>query len=321
MNITIKKLTYAVAVARHRSISRAARELFVSQSGVSAAIDALESDLGTRLFHRQPARGVVATPAGREILARAQVLLDDVEAFKTFAADRGHDLAGELNVGCFTSLSFIVLPPVLKAFTERYPGITVHLHEGEVGEIQDLLHQGRVDVILSYDTGLRRDFECRVLAPAPPHAVFARDDPLARAPRVLLSDLAEAPMILFDQRVSRGYFQDLFAAAGCAPKIVYRTKTYQTLCELVGSGLGFSLLNLRPPNDVTYHGHDLVRRPLAEPAAAPRLVLAYRTPGGDSPILSAFSMLCQRYIIEHANIFTLGESLESPPPADVGEVA
>ncbi|MCP5374226.1 MAG: LysR family transcriptional regulator [Hyphomicrobiales bacterium] len=313
MNITLKKLAYALAVARHRSIAKAARELNVSPSAVAAAVDALEAELGSRLFHRQPARGVVATSAGREILARAARLLEEVEAFKAFAAERGQHLAGELNVGCFTSLSFIVLPPVLKAFTGRHPGITVHLHEGEVGEIQDLLDRGEVDLILTYDVGLRPDLERRVLAAAPPHAVFAGDDPMARAPRVRLRDLADRPMILFDQPASRDYFRDLFAAAGCAPRVVYRTESYQTLCELVGSGLGYALLNLRPPHDLTYHGYELARRPLADPAPAPRLVLAHRKRADETPIISAFSMICQRYIMENINLFTVDAGTGTGP--------
>jgi len=308
MNVTFKKLRVAVAVAKHGSISGAAADVALSPSGVAAALDALESDLGVRIFDRRPAKGVALTPAGRDIVSDAEDILEGLGAFYQSAVNWVHSLSGDLHVGCFATFSPLFIPPVLEEFTRRHPRVTVHLHEGSGEEIETMVQEGSVDIALTYDLSLRQNLRRDVLAPAPTHVVLAADAPEAKQNLLHLTQLCDLPMILFDQPISRNYFLSLFQEARLTPKILYRTQNYQTVCELVGAGLGYSLLNLRPPAELSYHDYRLVRRPLADRHSFPSIVLSYPIGKQRSPIVEVFGTLCNRHVRKVASEFTVSAS-------------
>ncbi len=307
MNVSFRQLHIAASVARCRSITAASRELSLSPSGVAAALDSLESELGVRLFDRRPAKGVSITPAGRDVVARAVTVLAEMDGFKEHAFKWAHSLSGEIRIACFAPLSPLVFPLVLKEFIGRYPNVTVRLQEGTSTEIETALRDDKADVILTYDFGLRQDLPREVLASAPTHVVLAEDAPEARHSELHLSELADQPMILFDQPVSRDYFVLLFRERNLQPRILVRTQYYQTLCELVGAGLGYSLLNLRPPTGLSYHGYRLVRRPLADDLVSPSIVLSYPVRAGRSRIADAFGTICKQQIQASILRYTLAE--------------
>src|SRR5512142_1755110 len=108
-----------VAVARERGFSRAARRLGRTQSAVSQAIARLEGDLGTRLFVRS-GRATEPTPAGRELLARAERILDEMERAREGLRALDDLATGILVVGASDTLAYYVLPPVVAAFRARH---------------------------------------------------------------------------------------------------------------------------------------------------------------------------------------------------------
>ena len=305
MNITLKYLHYAVVVARNQSISKAAQELHLSQSGIAAALDTLESELGVQVFVRHRAKGVGLTPSGRAIIARANRILNDIETFKWEVSQREHDLRGVLHIGCYTPIAPMLLPMVIKDFTEYYPHVSVHLHEGDLTHIQSLLIDGEIDVILTYDLGLRADLVCQTLAVAPIHAVLPEGDPLSEKAVLRMQDITDRPLILLDLPGYRDYIQTLFDVSRLSPKILYKTGGYQVVCELVGAGLGYSLLNLKPLVDQTYHGKFLVRRPIDIKMQPPQLVLAY-PPHLTSPnVIEAFIALCKKRIGDYETAYAV----------------
>lgn len=305
MNITLRKLQVAAAVARTGSIAGAAADLALSPSGVAAALDGLEADIGIRIFHRRPAKGVALTPAGRDIVSSAEAILRDMDAFRENALNWIHSLSGVLHVGCFATFSPLFIPPVLREFKRRHPGVTVHIHEGTGEEIEQMIQAGSVDIVLTYDFLLRQNVPREPLASAPTHVVLAADAPEAKQDLLHLAELSERPMILFDQAVSRNYFLSLFREVKLTPKILYQTRNYQTVCELVGADLGYSLLNLRPPVDHSCHGYRLVRRPLADRHSFPTVVLSHPVGKRRSRIVEVFETLCRRHVRRVAVEFTV----------------
>src|SRR5262249_37494607 len=91
---------------------------------------------------------------------------------------------------------------------------------------------------------------------------------------------APEPMVLHDIPPSRTYFPSLFAEHGLSPTIGYRSASFEMVRSLVGNGLGYALLSTRPANSVTYDGHTVVSRPIAEPVTPSRLAVV--TAGGTS---------------------------------------
>lgn len=139
------RLRAFAAVARHQSISRAAEALLLSQPAVSRHIASLERDLGVSLLERSW-RHVTLTPAG-EMLAdhvlRAEALLSQAGR-RVRALSEG--VAGTLAVAASGTPANYVLPPVLAAFHERHPAVTIELEVGTSGEVADAVRAHRAEL-------------------------------------------------------------------------------------------------------------------------------------------------------------------------------
>ncbi|PIQ96704.1 MAG: hypothetical protein COV67_08105 [Nitrospinae bacterium CG11_big_fil_rev_8_21_14_0_20_56_8] len=296
MNITVRQLGYVLTAARLRSISRASSKLGISQSSIAAAIDKMEREFNVTIFVRQQSKGLVITSLGSEVLGHVGRLLSDVENFEQELSGLGHALEGALNVGCFAPVSPHMLPPIINNLTKKHPNIQVHLHEGDLRRVQEFLRDGVVDIALTYNLGLDGNFKCEELNEAPAHVILAESNPLAKQDDVSLTELIDQPMILLDLPESRTYFELLFETVGAHPRIAHRTETYEMVRSLVATGMGFSILNLRPLIDHTYNGQRVICLPIRENVLAPKFILAQRPHDFPTSLMSAFSTACRDYI-------------------------
>jgi DNA-binding transcriptional LysR family regulator len=295
MNVSLRQLRYVMTAARLRSISKAAHHLRISQSSIAAAINKFEAEFSVTIFVRQQAKGLVLTTVGSEILGRTGRFLSEVDSFVQDLSGLGESLEGAINVACFAPVSPHFLPPIIRDLTRQHPNVSVHIHEGDLRSVQEFLRDGIADVVLTYDLGLDSAFEAESLRGAPPHVILATNDPLAAKSEVKLADLVDRPMILLDLPESRTYFELMFEALGAQPKIVHRTQTYELVRGLVATGLGFSILNVRPIIDATYTGRKIAYRRLAGKVRTPNFVLARRAHDFPTPLMEAFSSACRDF--------------------------
>jgi DNA-binding transcriptional LysR family regulator len=117
-------LRHFLAIARHRTLSGAARALHVQQSTMGRRLDGLQDRAGAVLLQKTPG-GYALTPAGESVLAHAERM--EAEALAAERAVTGRDvrLAGLVRLTTVETLLIEVLPPILAAFSERYPDITL----------------------------------------------------------------------------------------------------------------------------------------------------------------------------------------------------
>jgi DNA-binding transcriptional LysR family regulator len=143
----IEALDVFRTVARHGSITTAARALRFTQSAVSRQVAALEADLGVRLFDRLP-RGVALTEEGRSLLPHAEAILDRLDtAQRDLAAVHGLG-AGRLRVGAFPTAVAALVPRALAAFRDAHPEVTMALVEGLTPALLERLAAGDADVVV-----------------------------------------------------------------------------------------------------------------------------------------------------------------------------
>jgi DNA-binding transcriptional LysR family regulator len=162
----------------------------------------------------------------------------------------------------------------LAAVDEQLPGLEVEPVEESLDGVEAGLREGRFELAVTYDLGLGAGFDCERLLAVQPYALLPADHRLRSEDAVRLADLADEPFVLLDLPHSRDYFTAAFTAAGVTPSIRYRTRSAETARALVGRGLGWSLLNLRPAADQSVEGRQVVARPLADPVPALSVVLA-----------------------------------------------
>jgi DNA-binding transcriptional LysR family regulator len=210
--VDVRALQCFVAVARHRHFTRAADELYLTQSAVSQQVRRLEAELGAELVTRAP---VALTPAGEALLPRAVAILaafDDAHAAVTGTARGAVRVAAEFPAG---------LAPALARFHADHPEVRI-----------SLVDEGDVYVGASPPAG----FAVEPLE-AEPLVVLGRSAPTA------LADLKGQAMILSARASSvRVTVEEACAAAGFGPVPVLETADVAALRALVAAGAGVAVV-------------------------------------------------------------------------------
>lgn len=142
----LSQLKMFVAVADSGSFSAAAAQLDCTQSRISHAIGELERDLGVRLLDRSR-DGSVPTDVGHRVLEKARQMIRLEGSLFELARD-GRELAGHVRIACFRSIGTHLLPHVVEALAQEYPGIRVDIDDGceERNQVTDALREGRADI-------------------------------------------------------------------------------------------------------------------------------------------------------------------------------
>ncbi len=253
-DVTLTQLRYFVKAATYCSMTKAADELHIAQSAVSAAISQLEQQIGTQLFIRHRARGLALTAAGEEMLRDTQGLLAHLDEVLDNASGRVDQVHGTVRLACFVTLTPFVLPRLLSDLSERHPDLEVEVVEISADEVRTVLRNGTVELALTYDLALGAGVDAEYLGTAAPYVALPPDHRLARRKSIRLTELDNEPMVLLDLPDSRDYFEAILAKAGVTPNVRYRSASYEAVRGLVARGHGFSILNQMPAHSQTYGG-------------------------------------------------------------------
>ncbi|GLW07645.1 isoleucine biosynthesis transcriptional activator [Microtetraspora sp. NBRC 13810] len=276
--MNLRQMEYAVLLAEERHFGRAAQRAGVRQPPFSQQIRRLEEELGVVLFERNT-RSVQITAAGEAFVAEARRSLAHAGRAAELARQAGRGEAGRLAVGFVGSAMNVTLPPVLRAFRARYPGVEVVLQELTSAQQIELLTAVGIDVgLIRGPVGWQaaQTVATRVVAREPMLAVLHAGHPLARLDPLPLARLRDEAFVLFPRR--RGpMFHDLIvelaAGAGFEPRVVQEATRMQSIIGLVATGIGVSLV---PGSEARLRRDDVVFRPLTPPGPPITLDLAWR---------------------------------------------
>ena len=270
----IRHLKYVVAVASSGSLFRAARNLMISESAVSAAIKACEQELGYSIFIRRPSKPLVLTPTGAEFVRSAQHFIDHAEEFHERSIGFGSQLRGAVSIGCFSAFSSLLLPPILRHCQERLPLLTLQIYEFDLPEILAHLRSGDIEIAITYDLHYDSDVTFQPLFGVQPHIGLSAASHLARHQALRLSEIADEPMILLDFPVTKQHILKLFADRGFTPNVVYHSKSIDTLHALVAHNFGYSIFFMQP-NYESHGGATLKRLSIDDDVPGHNVVLAF----------------------------------------------
>ena len=146
-----------ISASRHLSFTKAAEELCVTQGAISQNIRKLEGELGRSLFHRFTRR-IVLTEEGERLLGSLQRPLAEIN--DGVRSIKSQELDGSLNISSTPSLASKWLAPRLRSFSERYPGISVHVRSRN--DLVDFETES-VDLALYYGEGVHPDLDVTFL--------------------------------------------------------------------------------------------------------------------------------------------------------------
>lgn len=143
--MTLDQIRIFVAVAAHGHMTRAAEELAMTQSAVSAAISALEARYSARLFDRI-GRGIALTEIGRRFLPEARALLDRASAARTILQDLAGAPTGRLAIAASQTIACYWLPRRLAAFHSAHPGVRLDVTIGNTSQVEAAVVEGAAEL-------------------------------------------------------------------------------------------------------------------------------------------------------------------------------
>lgn len=238
--------------------------MMIAQSAVSASIAQLERQLGSQLFIRLRAKGLVLTPEGEQFHRDAHAVLAHLDEVVDAVRGESRHFRGTVRLACFTTLTPFIIPKLLVRVGEDFPDLEVHVLEADTDTVKKALLNGQVELAVGYDFGYGNDFSTQVIGDAEPYLAMPGDHPLAGGERVSLKELRDEDVVLLDIPQSREYFLGLLESRGISPRVRYRSESYETVRALVARGLGYSILNQRPTSSETYDGGRVVAVEIAE---------------------------------------------------------
>lgn len=291
----LRHLRYFIAVAEELHFGRAAERLGISQPPLSQQIQALEEEIGARLFERTNRR-VELTDAGRLFLDESRQVLAQVDKAVLLARRAHLGELGELKIGFTSSAPFTsTIPSSIHAFRKAYPDVHLDLQEMSSRQVLKALLEESLQVGVIRPLALPDAVHWVELFREPLVAVLRADHPLAAGSEdgLAIAALAEEPFVFFPRSYGTGLYDQVIALtrqAGFSPRIAQEASEVMTIIGLVSAGLGVSIL---PASFRRTRVDGVVYRTLSDPEATTAVWLVRRQNEG-SPLALSFIDLVTR---------------------------
>jgi len=295
------------AVAEHRSFSRAASALFISQPAVSKAVRQLEHQLDLSLIERgaggpRGARGVRLTEGGQVLFEHARGIFALERAAAEEVRARVGLQRGRLTVGASTTIAGYWLPAYAAEFTRQFPAIQLQIRVGNTQAVGKALIDCEIDLALIegsvHDPRIVathwRDDELQIIAPA--HA------PPARRRRMSANELnAQVWLVREPGSGTREVTDQLMRTQGIEPERTIQFGSNEGIARAVAAGLGVAMLPVRTVRELLRMGELRTLIPPRSSAKAltrPLLLLQLRERPA-SALVRAFCELLSRVLEKH----------------------
>ncbi len=241
----LQQLRYIWEVARHDlNVSATAQSLFTSQPGISKQIRLLEDELGVEIFERSGKHLTRVTPVGEAILERAGEILRRVESIRQVAQEFRNDQKGTLSIATTHTQARYALPPTIKAFMQRYPDVSLHMHQGTPVQIAEMAVDGTVDFAIA--TEALELFTDLVMMPCYRWnrcVIVPEGHPLANVERLTIEDVAAFPIVTYVFGFTgRSRLDEAFHSKHLTPRVVFTATDADVIKTYVRLGLGIGII-------------------------------------------------------------------------------
>ncbi len=229
-------------LARTGSFTQTARELNLTQSGISHSMKALETEIGCRLLDRL-GKKVVLTQAGEQLLQHAEKILSEMESARESLGHLGKWGKGRLRLGASTTACQHIIPPVLREFKESFPAYAISIDPNDTRGMVSALLQHRIDLALSLDPGNEPQLEFHPLFTDELFFLAGTQHPWALAGGVNRAEIPKQSFILYSKNsVTFRLVEDYFRRDDMVLNTVIEVGSMEATKELVKLGLGVSIL-------------------------------------------------------------------------------
>lgn len=236
------QLKLFVDLAETGNFTKVASENYVTQAAVTLQIRKLESELGVPLFHRTT-RSVTLVEAGQRLLPYARAILQQAEEAKLAVRDTREEVSGLVRVAAVHSIGLYELPPYIKKFLKKYPGVNLDIQYRTSEEIYRSLHDGQIDVgMVAYPTEMPRIESLPFMKDT--LAVFChKDHPFANKKSVALGELQNQSFVQFgEESPTRKATDSMLSDHGLTVNVRMECDNIEILKQMIEVGFGVALL-------------------------------------------------------------------------------
>lgn len=229
-------LKYFLTVANTNNITKAAKQLHITQPTLSRQIMELEKELDTPLFDRNQ-RHLQLTKAGVIFQQRATTLLQLIDQTKDDLHQQEKELVGAVNLGCAVSTASPFLMRLVVAFQKQYPGVRFNIFDGDGDVLRRQVDEGTADLACLLEPVEAAKYNYLVLPIKEQWGVIMmKDDPLAKRQSINKSDLYKLPLILPHRNIIRDEVSDVLKLDQTKLNVKASNNLPSNVLELIRTG-------------------------------------------------------------------------------------
>lgn len=291
--MTLTELKYIVAVARHKHFGHAAEACYVAQPTLSVAIKKLEDELGVVIFERGGTE-ISMTPLGIQIVAQAELVLEQTAAIKEISKQNKDPLSGQLRLGIIYTIAPYLLPPMVKNMIEHVPQMPLILQENFTVRLLEMLRQGELDAAIMALPFPDHGLMVQPLYDEPFVVALPKHHPWADRTSITAQDLKSETMLLLgnghcfrDQVLEVCPEMSRFSTAGDGIARTFEGSSLETIRHMVASGIGITVLPQASVPEMRTKDGMLRYVPFSAPVPSRRVVIAWRKSFTRRPAIEA----------------------------------
>ncbi|MEE1925140.1 LysR substrate-binding domain-containing protein [Pseudomonas sp. 148P] len=270
----VVQLKTLIHVAELGSLSKASDRLHIAQPALSRQIRMLEKELGAYLFERH-GRGMVITEVGREVLAHATRIMEEMESIRSSVVGGRTNFRGTVVIGTTPTVAEIITVPLVRKIRDAQPSLAVRFSSAYSGYLLDWLQRGELELAITYDPQPLHTLRIvpvmmeNLLLVGPPEAGLRLDSP------VRFATLAEHELVVPSARHGLRVILDNCAReVGVKLTSSVEADSFGAMIDLVRNGFGLTALPLASIWNQVENG-SLCAAPLVDPVPMRKLVQVF----------------------------------------------
>lgn len=293
MNITLRQLNAFIAVARHKSFTKAADELHLTQSSLSGLIKEMENQMSIILFDRTT-RQLHLSEAGERLLPYALKVSNDMRMFTGEIHDIKDYHQGKVRIAASQQLAATIMPDLIKQFKRKYPDIQVSLIDCGMGEVIERVHLIDADIGIGPEHPFSNDIITSELFSSPFYLIVKHDHCLANLTKVHWQDISSGELITLQAAFAEQIRNELpIELSERLFRTDYEVNFLSTALGMTQMGLGITLALSYAKNWVEQH--DLAMIPIANPVIERKFLSYQHKHRSPTAAVIAFAQFLQEY--------------------------
>lgn len=256
VNLNDRELIYVKTIAETKSISKAAKKLFIAQPSLSQAVQKIEESLGIKLFVRKH-DGMMLTLAGEKYYMAANEILNIYNDFQNDVTYINNLKKGKITMGITGFMGTYLLPVLIPKFKEDYPNIELNIREENTNALEQLLLDGSIDFAIMHNHPLKENKSIKhdVLYKDPFLLTTKKNHKLSRYKKInenlpypaidinLFKD--EMFVVLEKNKRIRQVCDIIFNISGLNPNTSLNLKSYESARRIVSTGYGVTIIPMQ----------------------------------------------------------------------------